>query len=112
MALKDRIYEDNTRVFMNHGHFAEWHTWNGKKFQAVTDEEEALKRRNNNVVDVSWDSNTREILLHVIKDEFPGVPESNLHGILDKKPMKILSVVENMGMIDILFAANETKEVY
>ncbi len=112
MALKDRIYKDNTRVYMNHGHFAEYHTWNGKRFQAVTDEEEGLKRRNNNVVDVSWQENTREILLHVIKSEFPGVPERNLHGILDKRPMKILDVVENMGMLDILFASNETKEMY
>ena len=52
MALSDRIAQDNTRIFMNAGHFAEEHTWNGIPFSCVPDEEAALKRKNNNVVDL------------------------------------------------------------
>ena len=64
MPLKDRIQADVKRVFMNHSHFAEYHTWNGRRFQCVTDDETALKRKNNNVVDLNWDNNTTEFPVH------------------------------------------------
>lgn len=111
MALIDRIEKDITRVFLNHNHFASWHTWNGKKFQCVTDEEAALKRKNNNVVDLAWDNNTSEVLLYVRKEEFPGRATPNEHGFFDNRPMKILQVNEDMGMLAVLLAANYPKEV-
>lgn len=111
MALKDRIHADVTRVFMNHGHYAEWHTWNGRKFQCVLDDEAALKRKNNNVVDLSWDNNTTEILVYTPKDLFPGRAMPNEHVIVDSKPMKVLQVQEDMGMYAILLVSYEPKAV-
>ncbi len=111
MALKDRIQADITRVFMNHGHFAENHTWNGKTFECVTDEEVALKRKNNNVVDVSWDNNSSETLVYTPKEGFPGRAMPNEHVVFDKKPMRVLQVQEDMGMYTILLASFDPKAV-
>lgn len=111
MALTDRIARDNARIFMNPGHFAEEHTWNGIPFSCVTDEDAALKRKNNNVVDVSWDNNTRETLIYVPAEDFPGDPQPNEHGFFDNRPMKILQVQEDMGMLAIMLVAYEPKAV-
>lgn len=111
MALCDRIEKDITRVFMNHNHFASWHTWNGVRFQCVTDEEAALKRKNNNAVDVSWDNNTTETILYVRKEEFPGRVMPNEHGFFDNRSVKILQVNEDMGMLSIAIVSNYPKEV-
>lgn len=111
MALRDRIFEDNRRVFMNQGQFADEHTWNGRRFICVTDEESALKRKNNNVVDLAWDNNTRETLVYVPVTDWPGRALPNEHGFFDGKPMKILQVNEDMGMYCILLASNDPKAV-
>ena len=113
MALKDRISRDIGRVFMNFSHFGETHYWNGIPIVCVPDEEEALKRKNNNVNDISWDSNTRNILIHTPLAGFPGgkEPEPNTHVVFDKRPMKVLSVVHNMGMLGIQLAAVEPREM-
>lgn len=112
MALKDRIYTDVHRVFMNANHFMEEHLYNGKRIRCVVDEEEAVKRKNNNVVDVSWDNNSREILIYTPVDEFPDrTPIPNLQVIFDKRQMRILQVNEDMGMYSILLATNETRTV-
>lgn len=111
--LADRIERDITRTFVRrgHGHFESEHTWNGVPFTCVTDEEAALKRKNNNVVDVGWDNNTTETLVYVPRESFPGRPEPNEHGFFDNKPMKILQVNEDMGMLAILLVANYAKDV-
>lgn len=112
MALKDRIQADINRVFMRMDHFAEEHYWNGEKITCVPDEEEALKRKNNNVNDISWDNNTRNILIHTPLDSFPGgEPEPNTHVVFDQKPMKVLDVSHNMGMLDIRLVAADAREV-
>lgn len=111
MALKDRIADDLTRVFMQEEHFCEKHTWNGRPFMCVTDDEAALKRKNNNVNDVSWDNNTTETLVYVPKANWPGRTEPNEHGFFDLKPMKVLQIQEDMGMLAILLVANMTKAV-
>lgn len=111
MALKDRIQDDLTRVYMNQEHFGSVHTWNGRPFHCVTDEEAALKRKNNNVVDISWDNNTTETLVYVPVKLWPGRAQPNEHGIFDNKMMKILQVQEDMGMYSILLVANEPKAV-
>ena len=105
MALKDLIRENRHRVFMNMGHFASQHTWNGIPFICVTDEETAMKRKNNNVVDVSWDNNTREIIIYVPEEDFPGRAVPNEHGWFDNMNMKILQVNSDMGMLTILLVA-------
>lgn len=111
MALKDRIHADVTRVFMNHGHFAEYHTWNGRRFECVTDEDSALKRKNNNVVDLSWDNNSTETLIYTPKDNFPGRAMPNEHVIFDSRPMKVLQVQEDGGMYAILLVSFDPKAV-
>lgn len=111
MALKDRIADDLTRVFMQENHFCEIHAWNGIPFKCVTDEEAALKRKNNNVNDVSWDNNTSETLVYVPEKNWPGRAEPNEHGFFDRRPVKILQVQNDMGMLAILLVANMPKAV-
>ncbi|MBR1565335.1 MAG: hypothetical protein IJ649_01100 [Oscillospiraceae bacterium] len=113
MALKDRIAEDIDRVFMNLDQFGEIHYWNGYEITCVPDDEESLKRKNNNVNDISWDNNTREILIHTPLASFPGgvEPEPNTHVMYDRRPMKVLDVQHNMGMLDILLTVPDPREV-
>lgn len=111
MALKDRIADDLTRVFMQEDHFSEEHTWNGRRFMCVTDEEAALKRKNNNVNDISWDNNTSETLVYVPESKWPGRAEPNEHGYFDGRPVKILQAQNDMGMLAILLVSNITKAV-
>lgn len=113
MALKDRIAEDIDRIFMQMDHFAETHYWNGFEITCVPDDEESLKRKNNNVNDISWDNNTREILIHTPLATFPGgrEPEPNTHIMYDKRPMKVLDVQHNMGLLDILLTALDPREM-
>lgn len=112
MALIDRILQDNQRVFMQTDHFASYHTWNGKRFLCVVDEEAALKRKNNNVVDVSWDNNTTEKILYVKKDNWPvsAKPKPNTSGFFDAVSVKILQVNEDIGMYTIVIVSNMPKE--
>lgn len=111
MALCDRIAEDVTRVYMNRGHFATEHTWNGKRFTCVVDEETALKRKNNNVVDLSWDNNTTETLIYTPVEGFPGRAMPNEHVLLDNRQMQVLQVQEDMGMYTILLLSRDPKAV-
>lgn len=111
MALGDKIAADNRRVYMNRAQFASEHTWNGAAFCCVADEETALKRKNNNVVDVSWDNNTSETVIYVEKTVFPGLAQPNEHGFFDNRPMNILQVNEDMGMLTILLVSNDAKAV-
>ena len=109
--LKDRIDADIGRVFMNRQHFAEEHTWNGRPFVGVVDEESALKRRNNNVVDISWEANTGEKMIFAPVEGFPGRVQPNEHVLLDGKPMKVLQVQADEGMYTIMLASNDPKAV-
>lgn len=112
MALKDRIAVDVHRVFMRMDHFGETHYWNGEEITCIPDEEEALKRKNNNVNDISWDQNTRNMLIHTPLDDFPGgEPEPNTHVFFDRRPMKVLSVDRAMGMLHIMLVALDPREV-
>lgn len=113
MALKDRIAEDIDRIFMQMDHFAEIHYWNGSAIKCVPDDEDSLKRKNNNVNDISWDNNTRQILIHTPLATFPGgrEPEPNTHIMFDKRPMKVLDVQHNMGLLDIMLIALDPREM-
>lgn len=112
MALVDRIAGDISRVFMNPEHFAETHYWNGVPIICVPDEEEALKRKNNNVNDNSWDNNQRVILIHTPLATFPGgEPEPNTQVMFDRAAMFVLDIGRNMGMIDIMLTARDPREM-
>lgn len=112
MSLKDRIENDISRTFMREDHFATTHFWNGQKIVCVVDEEESLKRKNNNVNDISWDNNSRQKLIHVPLKVFPGgkEPEPNTQIVFDKKPMLVLEVLNNMGLLDIWLIARDARE--
>ena len=113
MSLKDRIATDISQLFLQMDHFAEEHYWNGFLIICVPDDEEALKRKNNNVNDISWDNNTRSVLVHTSLEDFPGgvEPEPNTHVMFDRRSMKVLSVVNNMGMLDIMLTAVDPREM-
>ena len=111
MSLRDRIGRDIHQCFMRQDHFGETHYWNGLPIICVPDEEEALKRKNNNVNDISWDNNTRSILIHVPLDQFEnGEPDPNTHIMFDDRAMKVLEVDHNIGMLDIVLAAVDPRE--
>lgn len=113
MSLRERIKDDIGRCFMRLDHFGEIHYWNGHEIVCVPDDEEAIKRKNNNVNDISWDNNTRNVLLHTPLEGFPGgrEPEPNTQIMYDKHPCKILSVTNNMGMLDIELTALDPREM-
>ena len=111
MALADRILADRKKVFLREDQYAKWHTWNGKRFLCVTDEDEALKRKNNNVNDISWDNNTSEVLIYVAEEDFPGRAEPNTYGYYDGKYMRILQVGNDEGMLQIMLVTNTGRSV-
>ena len=111
MSLKDRIDADRRRVFMQTGHFADDHTWNGVTFTCVTDEETALKRKNNNVNDISWDNNTMETVVYVREEDWPGRRVPNEHGFFDNRHMKIMQIQDDMGLLTIVLSTVSPKAV-
>ena len=112
MALKDRIITDINRCFMRMDHFGETHYWNGFEITCVPDEQEALKRKNNNVNDISWDHNSRQLVIYTPLADFPygREPEPNTHVMYDQKPMKVLEVDTNLGVIAIHLTALDPRE--
>jgi len=105
MSFRDKVQNDRLTVFLRTDHFADTHTWNGKPFVAVADDAEALKRKNNNVNDISWDNNTVDVMLFVRKEDWPGHPPvPNEHGYLDSRNMKILQVQDDIGVYGIVFS--------
>lgn len=113
MPFRERVANDIHRVFMNMNHFGETHYWNGIPITCVPDEEESLKRKNNNVNDISWDNNTRVILIHTPFDDFPGgrEPEPNTQVMFDSRSMKVLDVQHNIGMLHILLTVPDPRDL-
>lgn len=113
MSLKERIANDINRCFMRKDQFAETHYWNGQEITCILDEEEFIKRKNNNVNDISWDNNTRSFLLHTPLKDFPGgrEPEPNTQVMYDDRLMKVMEVSHNMGMLDIILTVPEPREM-
>ena len=112
MALNEKILRDRLKVFTRKKHFAEEHTWNGAPFLCVVDEDAALKRKNNNVNDVSWDNNTIETMIYVRKEDWPGRdPVPNEWGYFDTMYMKILQRQLDGGEWTIVLSANSPKAV-
>ena len=111
MALKDRIPRDNHAIFMNTDHFAEEHTWNGIPFTCVPDDTEALKRKNNNVNDISWDADTVDKVLFVPEDSLPARAQPNEHVIFDGVMMRVANVVDAIGMKEIHLTIQFSKAV-
>ncbi len=111
MALKDLIAEHRAKVFINMNHFATTHTWNGVSFPCVVDDEEALKRKNNNVNDISWDNNRTETFIYVRDEDWPGRKVPNEHGFFDNQHFKIEQIHMNMGILGILLVSIVPKAI-
>lgn len=111
MALKDRILSDNHKIFMNTDHFANWHTWNGVPFVTVPDDTEALKRKNNNVNDISWQENMVDKVLFVPEDSLPARAQANEFVLLDGVQMRVLGVIDAIGMKEIHLTVTLAKGV-
>lgn len=111
MALKDRIASDIGRVFMNMDHFAEKHFWDYTEIICVLDDEELLKRRNNNVNDISWDNNTHEMLIYTPVNGMPKPPVPNSFVLFDRAQYRILNVEVNAGVYAITLTATEARAV-
>lgn len=105
MAFKDILQYDIEAVFLNLDELGEDHTWDGKPLRCVVDEETALKRKNNNVVDLSWDNNTMDKVLYCSVEGFPGRPVPNTQHYFDDRPYRILQVQDDMGVYTIVLAA-------
>ena len=110
MSLKSRVKQDISKCFMRLDHFGEIHYWNGYEITCVPDEEEALKRKNNNVNDISWDNNNRQMIINTPVEGFPGEPEPNTNIMFDRKAMRILAVDHNMGVYGIHLLALDPRE--
>lgn len=111
MSLKERAREDRHRVFMQTDHFAEEHTWNGITFICVTDDEAVLKRKNNNVNDISWNFNSDETLVYVPAEDWPGRRVTNERGFFDNRYMTILEIQDDMDMLSIRLGTVSPKAV-
>lgn len=111
MALRDRIARDAHKVFMNQDHFADVHTWNGLQFICVMDDTEALKRKNNNVIDVSWEQNTADKVLFVPEDSLPARAQPNEQVVFDGVLMKVTNVIDSAGMKEIHLSLGWAKGV-
>ena len=113
MSLRDRISADINRCFMRQDHFGEIHFWNGIEIVCVPDDEEYLKRKNNNVNDISWDNNSRSFLIQTPLADFPGgkEPEPNTSIMFDKRRMYVVSVEHNIGVLDITLSARDPREI-
>ena len=111
MALKDRIAEDINRVFLQMDHFAETHYWNGEEITCVPDEEEALKRKNNNVNDISWDNDMLDMVLYVPEDSLPARAQPNEFVLYDNVQMRVLRIIDAIGMKEIHLSLGWAKGV-
>ena len=111
MSLKSRIPRDNHKIFMNQEHFAEEHTWNGLPIVCVEDDTEALKRKNNNVNDVSWQENMVDKVIYVPEDSLPGRAQPNEQVIYDGVMMRVANVVDAIGMKEIHLSAGFARGV-
>ena len=111
MALKNRIPRDNHRIFMNTDHFGETHTWNGIPFVCVPDDTEALKRKNNNVNDLSWDGNVIDKVLFVPIDSLPARAQPNEFVLFDNRQYRVLDVIDAVGMKEIHLTYRLSKDV-
>ncbi|MBQ9252249.1 MAG: hypothetical protein IJ188_06415 [Clostridia bacterium] len=111
MALCDRFLKDNHKIFMNLEHFAEEHTWDGIPFTCVPDDTEALKRKNNNVNDLSWDADMVEKIIYVPEDSLPARAQPNEEIIFDGVIMRVLDVIDAKGMKEISLTTRWAKGV-
>lgn len=111
MSLNDRILEDIDRVFLNVEQFATEHLWEKTTILCVLDDEEALKRKNNNVVDIAWDNTTVDVMVYAKESEFPKRPIPQQTVLFDRYQWTVQQVGDNMGMLAVLLSRKASKAV-
>ena len=93
MALKDRIARDNKNIFMNQDHFAETHTWNGHPFTCVLDD-----INNNKKIQFN---NSQEKIIFVPNNSLPARAEPDTTVIFDGVQMRVMDVIDAIGIKEI-----------
>lgn len=111
MPLKDRIKEDNARVFINLDEFATEHSWDGKKIRCVIDGNENTRQNRINVLENSWETNRDEIYLHVPAEELGYLPTARSNVYFDRQDMQVIKVEDNMGIYSILLRAHMARDM-
>lgn len=113
MSLKERIPNDIHRVFLNQDHFGTKHTWNGVEVECVIDDDQLIKRKNNNVVDNSWGENNGEKLVfiaaHYFRDGLIRKPEPNQLIYFDGRQYRISQIIDAVEMYDITIRIPEAR---
>ena len=111
MSFKEAAAQDIDAVFMNVDEFADVHEWEGKSIICLIDVDTELKRKNNNVLDISWDNNRDEIHVFVSKTQLEHKPIINNDILLDGDSYRVMSVEEDMGMYVISLTAQTARWV-
>jgi hypothetical protein len=110
VSLRERIAGDNARL-MNLDQFGERHMWDNTEITCIIDREAALKRKNNNVVDLSWDFNYEELVLYALASAFTKKPLPQQTVLFDRNMWRVLQVGEDEGMLNVLLVRRVAKEV-
>lgn len=109
MAFKDRLQHDLDAVIFNVDSTGEYHTWNRHTIRCHVDEETALRRKNENVIDVGWDNTTTEKVIYASVEGFPSRPVPGMNVFFDDRPYRVLQAQDDMGMYTILIVATAPK---
>lgn len=109
MSLRENIFSDISTVFMRDDEFAEDHIFNGKLIRCMVDQDSNLKRKNNNVLDISWDTNRTELHLYIPDSQLDTRPEINTEVLLDGESWRILSCDAEMGMYVVTLTQYATR---
>lgn len=109
MSFRESIKQDIGAVFMCTDEFAEEHIWNGTRIVCVIDVDTELKRKNNNVLDISWDNNREEINVFVPVMQLAQKPRVNGEILLDGNSYRVMNVDEDMGLYMIALTAQTAR---
>ena len=100
MSLKDLIYKDNEKIFLNTKEFAEIHNFNGKKIKCIVTDYTSK--------DSSYKENAhyegligKSIRLYINKKDLTEIPANNVEITFDNKPYLVKSSFNSMGMVII-----------
>lgn len=113
MPLQDRLEADARRILESTEQFATEHLWDRRPIICVVDNHTALKRKNNNVIDISWDNDSEEILLYVHESQFKGMsrPRSQQTVLFDKTIMTVSQVSLDEGVYEMILTTRKARDV-
>ena len=103
MPLKDRIESDNIRVFINIAEFGTMHRWNNEEIICVVDSDIRTRHNRLNIIDNSYDSVMDEMTIYARTADIGYLPNANDQVYFDGRDCRILSVHDEMGIMQINF---------